>query len=374
MVKKYEKMKCAGCGKTSPLISSTLGVCVECIRKNFGKVKDWITKAHRRTREEFELPPSPPKSREGIRCNLCINSCRVCSGEKSFCGLRENKEGKLNGASRLGGYLSWYYDNLPTNCVADWVCAGGTGAGYPHFSHTKEAEYGYKNLAVFYRGCSFNCLFCQNWHWREGTLRRKSVSPEELVEAVDARTSCICFFGGDPSCQINHALKVAQIARERRQDKILRICFETNGSMSPLYLKKMAGICLESGGCIKFDLKAWREEVNIALCGASNKRTLDNFKMLASSVDKRPRPPFLIASTLLVPGYIDEEEIKGIARFIASLNPEIPYSLLAFYPNFYMHDLPTTSKNHAQKCLEIARREGLKNVRIGNLHLLSNEY
>ncbi len=374
MVGNLEKVKCLGCGKESFLISSALGVCIDCIRERFEKVKDFIEKAHKKTREEFDLPLFPPQDKKGVECNLCINNCKIPEEGKSFCGLRENKGGKLKGASSEEGYLSWYYDNLPTNCVADWVCAGGTGAGYSQYAHTKGAEYGYKNLAVFYYGCSFNCLFCQNWHWRENILARKSMSPEELADMVDSRTSCICFFGGDPSPQIIHSLKTAKIAREKRKGGILRICYETNGSMSSFYLEKIAKISLDSGGCIKFDLKAWTEEVNIALCGVSNKRTLDNFKNLASFVDKRPKPPFLIASTLLVPGYIDEEEVRGIARFIASCNPNIPYSLLAFYPTFYMYDLPTTSKNHAQKCLEVARKEGLKNVRIGNIHLLGYDY
>ena len=84
----------------------------------------------------------------------------------------------------------------------------------------------------------------------------------------------------------------------------------------------------------------------------------------------RPVPPLLIASTLLVPGYIDEDEISSIAKFIASINPEIPYSLLGFYPHFYMSDLPVASKSLAQRCLIAAQEGGLKNVRIGNAHLL----
>jgi pyruvate formate lyase activating enzyme len=78
----------------------------------------------------------------------------------------------------------------------------------------------------------------------------------------------------------------------------------------------------------------------------------------------------LIASTLLVPGYIDGAEIKFIARFIASISPDIPYSLLAFHPHFYMSDMPLTPKSMATKCLKSAREAGLKTVRIGNLHLL----
>lgn len=85
----------------------------------------------------------------------------------------------------------------------------------------------------------------------------------------------------------------------------------------------------------------------------------------------RPVPPLLIASTLLVPGYIDEEEIRSLARFIASIDPEIPYSLLGYYPHFYMADMPLTRKGLAERYLEVAREERLQNVRIGNIHLLT---
>ncbi len=80
--------------------------------------------------------------------------------------------------------------------------------------------------------------------------------------------------------------------------------------------------------------------------------------------------PFLTSTTLLVPGYVDEAEVRGIARFIASINPEIPYSLLAFHPDYKMTDLPASSRKQAQECLDAARRAGLKRVRVGNIHLL----
>lgn len=136
----------------------------------------------------------------------------------------------------------------------------------------------------------------------------------------------------------------------------------------------MADLSLESGGCIKFDLKAWDEGIHYALCGVSNKKTLENFEVLSEMVSRRPEPPMLIASTLLVPGYVDETEVAGIAGFLAALNPEIPYSLLAFYPHFYLQDLPTTSRTHALRCREVAEQAGLKRVNLGNLHLLGRDY
>ena len=136
----------------------------------------------------------------------------------------------------------------------------------------------------------------------------------------------------------------------------------------------MAERSLASGGCIKFDLKAWYDSTHHALCGVTNAKTLENFRVLSKWVNKRSDPPLLIASTLLVPGYVDESEVSAIARFIAGLNPRIPYSLLAFYPQFYLDDLPTTSRSHARRCLSIAEKAGLKNVHVGNVHLLSENY
>jgi len=144
--------------------------------------------------------------------------------------------------------------------------------------------------------------------------------------------------------------------------------------MNPKFLKDIAEFSLHSGGCVKFDLKAFSEQVNIALCGVSNRRTLENFSFLADYTKNRREPPFLVASTLLVPGYVDRFEVSGIAKFIASLDSEIPYSLLAFHPHFYMSDLPTTSRVHAEECLEEAKKAGLKRVKIGNIHLLSDAY
>jgi pyruvate formate lyase activating enzyme len=54
----------------------------------------------------------------------------------------------------------------------------------------------------------------------------------------------------------------------------------------------------------------------------------------------------------------------------ARLNPEIPYSLLAFYPQFYLTDLPTTPRQLAQQTRQVALDAGVKHVRPGNEHLL----
>lgn len=361
---------CQFCKETSSNISRELSLCLRCIREKPDKALPIGRAAHLRSRAAYGLPATPPQDPGGIPCQICGNECRMGEGSLGYCGLRENRDGIMTGVSHHAGKLSWYHDPLPTNCVADWVCAGGTGEGYPRYAFSPGPEHGYKNLAVFFHACSFDCLYCQNWQFRKETLRPRLSPIHQLVSNVDARTSCICYFGGDPSCQLPFALKASRQAREKTKGRILRICWETNGSMHPQLLDEMIGLSLDSGGCLKFDLKAWDENLHLILTGVSNQRTLENFSRAGKNLQKRPNPPLLVASTLLITGYIDENEVRSIARFIASISPEIPYCLLAFHGHFDMADLPLTPRGLALACREAAKEEGLRNIRIGNLHLL----
>lgn len=362
---------CLVCGKEMKDLGGSLEVCPECIRGRWEECEGRIQAIHSGSREIFELPPVPPRSESGVLCNLCSNRCRMDEQGKGYCGIREGSEESLLKDGRTQARVSCYYDPLPTNCVADWVCPGGTGAGYPEYANDRGTEVGYYNLAVFFEACNFNCLYCQNWHFKKRGSSRQLWHPVDMVAgAVNRQTSCICYFGGDPTPQLPYALLVSERARRENPGRILRICWETNGSMNPDWLKRMAKMSLDSGGCVKIDLKAWDPRIHKALCGCDNRQVLENFALLAKWIPLRPTPPLLVASTVLVPGYVDEEEIRNIASFIARLDPDIPYTLLAFAPQFLMEDFACTSKAQADACLEAARRAGLRRVRIGNQHFV----
>jgi pyruvate formate lyase activating enzyme len=362
---------CALCGNEYRRLGASVQVCPECIRDRWEESRTWCAAIHDLSRESFQLPLHPPRSPIGEACDLCVHQCRMSPGEKGYCGVRDGSEESLLVHGHTSGQLSYYYDPLPTNCVADWVCAGGTGAGYPTFAHENGPEAGFLNLAVFFEACNFNCLFCQNWMHKEAHLKRKRwTSVNDLVRAANAQTSCICFFGGDPVPQLPYALQVSEQARKARSGEILRICWETNGSMQPDLLQSMARLSLETGGCVKVDLKAWNPHIHRALTGCDNKQVFANFATLSELIPLRPNPPFLVASTVMIPGYIEAEEVAQIARFIARLNPDIPYALLAFAPEFHLQDFPTTSSAQAEACFEAAKSAGLRRVRIGNQHLL----
>ena len=263
------------------------------------------------------------------------------------------------------------YGVITKNCCSAWFCPAGTGLGYPEYAVKPGPERGYANLAVFFYGCNFDCLFCQNWSHKD-VKAHPTVRIERLIETVlkDRSYTCVCFFGGSPEPQLPFALNFSRMVRESQPQRVMRICFEWNGCGHPKLVREAAELAYESGGNIKFDLKTYTPQMSLALSGVSNRRAYENFEMIYREFyDRRRKIPVLTATTLLVPGYVDEVEVESIARFLGQLSREIPYSLLVFHPDFEMSDLPVTPRRQVERCYQAARRH-LDRVNIGNLHLL----
>lgn len=363
---------CPVCEKTAHHFSDAIGECPECAILNDAPT-DANREAHEKSRSPYGLPFPVPRAPSGAECKLCGSACTIAAGERGFCGIRENREGRIvqRTKSPTTGVYEWYFDPLPTNCVADWVCPGGTGAGYPRYSHCEGPEYGFKNLAVFLGSCSFNCLFCQNSSYKSLSQTLRSSHPTGHLSTLVAKdTACICFFGGDPSTQMPFVIRASEEAREKRSGDILRVCLETNGCMNLSLLRRLMVHIVSSGGCIKFDLKAYSDNLFRKLTGQKKNASFRAFEEAAGFINHRPDPPPVVASTLLVPGYVGHRQVSHIARFIASLDSNIPYSLLAFYPRHMMRDIPKTKREAALNAQKAAHDAGLVNVRVGNVHLL----
>jgi pyruvate formate lyase activating enzyme len=374
---------CKFCGSKDKYISDVLQICRDCvINHNWHLVKSHIHSVHKKVRQLEELPEAPPDATDSnikLKCNFCVNECILSENDVSYCGLRniqKNKEGILPYPSKNNAYIHGYIDSNPTNCCNSWFCPAGSSNGYPQYSVKEGPEYGTYSYAAFFYGCSFNCLFCQNWSHKHFS-KRNLFDVETLANQIvkNRKITCLCYFGGTPEPQMPFSINLAETILEKIKDagqnRIFRVCWEWNGSGRRDLVEKCMQIATKTGGNIKFDLKSFHEKLNLALCGVSNSNTLENFKFLAENYfGKRGKEmPEISACTLMVPGYVNHEEVELIAKFISDINLEIPYSLLVFHGDYQMNDLAITPKKQAEKCLKVAKSY-LKNVNLGNKFLL----
>lgn len=368
-------MRCMVCNQEAQ-VADVLPVCAKCIRSGTEEIESVIKQAHAFRYDIFKLPPKVPRESNGIKCNICANACQIPLNEYGYCGLQKNEKGHLEGkVSSTRALMHYYFDPHVTNCCGAYFCPAGTGSGFPQWAYKEGAERGYANLAVFFYGCGLDCLFCQNASHKQ-INQGKQVDLEQFLSVIadNQRISCVCYFGGSPEPQLPFTIKVMEHCKDQFNNRILRQCVEMNGHGSSSLMRKMGFLAEESGGIIKFDLKAYSEQLHRALCGVSNQTILKNFAMLADSLSfKNKYYPPLMATTLLVPYYVDEIEVAQIARFIRNLNPSIEYSLLIFHPDHLMRDLPATPLKQVQRCYDAAKRELGRPVHVGNLHLLAGK-
>lgn len=339
---------CSICGENPA--AQYIGICAACIRAMSDA--SCLVALHTPARKSCGLPASPPQTDGGQQCRLCVNACLIGDGECGYCGLRKTSKGRIEPSfPRNSALAHMYLDPLPTNCCAAWFCPGSHEPGY--------------NLAVFFYGCSFDCLFCQNATHKMVRIAPELTEDALVAQALNHRVRCVCFFGGSPEPQFPFALRAAQqITRESRG--ATHICWEWNGTGNPRLVEMAAELSMATCGTIKFDLKAFYPNLHRALCGAGNRRTLENFTRVAEITQGTD---VLTATTLLVPYYIGAEEVDAIAGFIGGIDSDIPYSLLVFHPDHMLKDLPVTPRHQVEECVAAAQKH-LNRVHVGNAGLL----
>jgi len=69
----------------------------------------------------------------------------------------------------------------------------------------------------------------------------------------------------------------------------------------------------------------------------------------------------------VVPGFNDSEaELRQMARFLASVSPDIPWHVTAFHQDYRMTDPPNTESAQLMRAAQMGVEEGLRFVYAGN--------
>ncbi|MFQ5977804.1 MAG: radical SAM protein [Candidatus Heimdallarchaeota archaeon] len=169
----------------------------------------------------------------------------------------------------------------------------------------------------------------------------------------------VAFTGGDILCKPKFYIEATQKIKEACPD--LWVLLETNGyGLTPQNLEAYA-----QGGVDAFwlDIKAFSEKKYRKLCGTKNAHILSSVQQI---VDLDFALEIL---TLFIPGLVETDEHLEIAKLIVEVDPNIPTTLLAFFPCYKLSESPNRAPSVQEmvKSFLVMRGEGLRNLRLGNL-------
>lgn len=125
--------------------------------------------------------------------------------------------------------------------------------------------------------------------------------------------------GGEVLMQWEFAAEVLRLCKEAGADTAIETCLLAPRNAMERMLSVVDHFLI--------DIKILDPEKHKELLGADNRQILENYEFLtAQGADVLVRTP-------LIPGFTaDEENIRGIARYIRGINPEARYELLNFNP------------------------------------------
>jgi len=206
------------------------------------------------------------------------------------------------------------------------------------------------------RACGSCILTGERSEYCPGKLRLDQITLLDDGTWGPAR-NIISFTGGDLACQPEWYARSAQEIKSLNRD--LWVLFETNGyGLTPknLDLFKESGI-----DSFWLDIKAYDDDVHRRLTGASNKWILRLPEEIVS------RGFVLEVSSLYIPGWVETDQIKRIAELLAQVDSTTPFTIIAFFPEYELIDVPPPSLQQMVEAYYAAKDVGLKNVKLGNI-------
>ncbi|MCS7139661.1 MAG: radical SAM protein [Candidatus Nezhaarchaeota archaeon] len=191
-----------------------------------------------------------------------------------------------------------------------------------------------------------------------------TLSPDQIVlspQGWGPARNIVSFTGGDIACRAEFYAEAAE--KIKRECSDVWVLLETNGyGLTPKNLEVLA-----SGGVDSFwlDIKAYDEAIYRNLCGTTNKWILEAPKLIVEA-------GFVLeVLTLYIPGWVELDQIAKIAKLIADVDKSIPFTILAFFPEYKLRNVRSPTLYEMISAYFMAKNCGLENVKLGNVHVFA---
>jgi pyruvate formate lyase activating enzyme len=263
-----------------------------------------------------------------IICEICPHHCALAEGQTGLCGARRN----------TGDSVTAINYGLVTSIALDPIEKKPLYIFYPNSTI----------LSVGSFGCNFRCSFCQNYEISTADLDSactQHISPEKLVELAlslrDRGNIGIAYTYNEPLVGYEYVRDCAEQAKAAGLKNVVvsngYICHEPLVKILPLI------------DAFNIDLKAFNDGFYRKIGG--------DLETVKHSIETVAEYCQLEITTLVIPGENDsEQEIIDAAKWIASIDPNIPLHLTRFYPRYKMLDKDPTHIDKIQQLAKLARK------------------
>ena len=260
-------------------------------------------------------------------CELCFHHCALDEGQTGLCRARACQDGKI---------VSLNYGKL-TSLALDPIEKKPLRRFHP----------GSLILSVGSFGCNLRCPFCQNHEISiagDSGIQTVEVSPEQLAakaaELVPQGNIGVAYTYNEPLIGYEYVQDCASLVHEQGMVNVL----VTNGTVEEEPWRALLPLIDASNIDLKGFTPAWYRQLG------------GNLETVKRSIALAAERCHVEVTTLLIPGENDsEEEIRELARWLASISSEIPLHLSRFFPRYRMLDRPPTPVEQVYRLAEAAR-------------------
>ena len=200
------------------------------------------------------------------------------------------------------------------------------------FIHYGEEEVLVPSLTVFFSGCNFRCVFCQNWDISQQIVG-KYIPPEKLAKMIESHTNIrnVNWVGGEPTPNIPYILEVLKYLK-----KPVPQVWNSNMYLSEEGMKLITPFMDIYLG----DFKYGNDE-----CARKYSGIRDYFEIVSRNFLKANKHGEIIVRHLILPSHLECCTFP-VLEWISQNIPNAAVSLMAQYHPYY----------RARKYGEIARR------------------
>lgn len=275
------------------------------------------------------------KLKDKTHCKLCPHNCVIENGHYGKCNVRTNEDGKL---------YTINYGEI-TSAALDPI--------------EKKPLYYFRPKTMIFSvgsfGCNFKCSFCQNYSISQFKAKSEYVPPEGLVNAILTIKDNIgvAYTYNDPSIWYEYVYDSSKLLKETNPDSV--VVLVTNGYINEEPLRKL----LPYVDAMNIDLKSFNEEYYKKLCGGRLEPVLKAIEIAAKSCHVE-------ITTLLVSGENDKlKEVEEIAKFLSTVDKDIPLHLSRYFPRYNLENPPTDISFMYEA--EAVAKSYLNRVKLGNI-------